>query len=44
MIATERVRYERIMTPLQNEQAFQAGYHAGRDVDRVEALRELRTT
>ena len=44
MIAVERARYERFMTPLQNDHAFRAGYQAGRDITLAEAVRELRTT
>jgi predicted ATPase/DNA-binding SARP family transcriptional activator len=39
--ATERV-YERIVTPLQGDQSFQAGYHASRDIDLAHAVRALR--
>ena len=42
MLAVERVRYERIVALLENDQAFQAGYHDGRDVDLARAVRELR--
>ena len=42
MIAVERARYERIITPLQDDQAFQAGYQAGREVKLAETVRELR--
>jgi tetratricopeptide (TPR) repeat protein len=42
MIAVERARYERIITPLQDDQAFQAGYQAGREVELAETVRELR--
>jgi non-specific serine/threonine protein kinase len=41
MIAAERAEYERIVTPLQKDQAFQAGYDAGREVDLADAVREL---
>jgi tetratricopeptide (TPR) repeat protein len=44
MLAFERARYERIVTPLQDGQAFQAGYQLGRDIDLAEAIRELRPT
>jgi len=39
---SERHLYERILTPLQDDQAFQAGYQAGRDIELEEAVRELR--
>ena len=42
MLEIERASYERIVAPLQNDQAFQAGYQAGRDIDLAEAVRELR--
>jgi predicted ATPase/class 3 adenylate cyclase len=42
MIAVERARYERIITPLQEDQAFQAGYQAEREVELAETVRELR--
>ncbi len=42
MIKIERAWYERIITPLQNDQAFQSGYRAGRDIRLAEAVRELR--
>jgi hypothetical protein len=42
MLAVERARFERIVTPLQADQAFQAGYQAGLDIDLGEAVRELR--
>ena len=42
MVAVERGRYERILTPLEDAQAFQAGYQAGRDIDLAEAMSELR--
>jgi tetratricopeptide (TPR) repeat protein len=42
MLAVERARFERIVTPLRDDQAFQAGYQAGLDVDLAEAVRELR--
>jgi predicted ATPase len=42
MVAVERARYERIITPLENDRAFQAGYQAGRDIDLADAVRELR--
>jgi predicted ATPase/class 3 adenylate cyclase len=44
MLAAERARYDRIVTPLQNDQAFQAGYEAGRDIELGDAVRELRAT
>lgn len=44
MLAAERVRYERILIPLQHDDAFRAGYEAARDIDLAEAVRELRTT
>jgi predicted ATPase/class 3 adenylate cyclase len=42
MIKIERTWYERIITRLQNDQAFLAGYQAGLDIDLAEAVRELR--
>lgn len=42
MVAVERARYERILTPLEDDQAFQAGYQAGREIELAEAVRELR--
>jgi predicted ATPase len=42
MLAAERIRYERILTPLQRDESFRAGYEAGRDVDLAQAVRELR--
>ena len=42
MIGAERARYERIVTPLQNDPAFQLGYQAGLDVELAEAVRDLR--
>jgi predicted ATPase len=44
MLAVERARYERIITPLHDDQAFQAGYQAGRDIGLAEAVREIRAT
>jgi hypothetical protein len=44
MVSGERARYERIITPLQNDPAFQAGYEAGRDIELADAVRELLTT
>lgn len=41
MLTIERARYERIVAPLENDRAFQAGYHDGRDVDLARAVREL---
>jgi predicted ATPase/DNA-binding SARP family transcriptional activator len=41
-LASERV-YEPIMTPLHDDQSFQAGYHAGVDVDLAQAVHALRT-
>jgi predicted ATPase len=42
MIAIERARYERIVVLIENDQAFQAGYQAGREIELADALRELR--
>ena len=42
MVAAERALLERIVTPLQGDQAFQASYATGRDVELAEAVRELR--
>lgn len=44
LLAAERQRYERILTPLQNDQAFRGGYLAGRDIELTEAVRELRAS
>ena len=41
---SDRALYERIVTPLQNAQPFQAGYQVGRDIELAEAVRELRAT
>jgi hypothetical protein len=38
----QRAIYEQIVTPLQNDQAFQAGYQAGRDIELADLVRELR--
>jgi predicted ATPase/DNA-binding SARP family transcriptional activator len=38
----ERALCERIITPLQDDQAFQAGYQAGRELELAEAVGELR--
>jgi predicted ATPase/class 3 adenylate cyclase len=43
ILAEERKRYERILTPVQIDQAFRAGYEGARDMDPTEAARELRT-
>jgi non-specific serine/threonine protein kinase len=43
MVSDERARYERILTPLQDDQAFQTGYRAGHDIELAEAVQELRT-
>jgi non-specific serine/threonine protein kinase len=42
ILAWERALYERIVTPLQDDQAFQAGHDAGLHVDLAQAVRELR--
>ncbi len=42
MLAAERIRYERILTPVQPDEAFRAGYAAGSDVGLAQAIRELR--
>lgn len=44
MIAIERARYERIMTRLENDRAFQAAYETGRDIELAQAVNELRAT
>lgn len=44
MLAAERAGYERIVNPVKDDQAFQAGYQAGRELDLAEAVRELRTS
>jgi tetratricopeptide (TPR) repeat protein len=44
MVSGERARYELIMFPLQDDQTFQAGYQAGREMKLADAVRELRTT
>ena len=41
MLTVERARYERIVAPLENDRAFQAGYDNGRDIDLARAVREL---
>jgi predicted ATPase len=43
ILAAERIRYERILTPLQDDESFRAGCEAGRDVDLGQAVGELRT-
>jgi predicted ATPase len=42
ILAFERARYERIVNPVQHDQAFQVGYQAGRDIELADAVRELR--
>jgi hypothetical protein len=44
MVAGERARFERSMIPLRDDQTFQAGYQAGRDIELADAVRDLRTT
>ena len=44
IIAAERVRYERVLTSLQHDESFRAGYEAARDIDLTQAVRELRST
>jgi tetratricopeptide (TPR) repeat protein len=44
IVAVDRVQFERIVTPLQDGQAFQAGYQAGREIELANAVRELSTT
>ena len=44
LLAAERQRYERILTPLQSDQAFRGGYQAGRDIELAEAVRKLRAS
>ena len=41
ILAAERVRYERLLAPLQDDESFRDGYQAG-DVDPARAMRELR--
>jgi predicted ATPase len=43
IVASERALYEQIVTRLPDDQSFQAGYHAGRDVDLADAVNALRT-
>ena len=43
MVGAERAQYERIMIPLQDDQAFRSGEESGREVDLGDALRELLT-
>jgi predicted ATPase len=43
MLAAERVRYERIISLLDDDPAFPACYEAGRDLDLSQAIRELHT-
>jgi predicted ATPase/DNA-binding SARP family transcriptional activator len=43
IVASQRAVYEPIVTPLQDDQSFQAGYHAGLHVDLAHAVHELRT-
>jgi predicted ATPase/DNA-binding SARP family transcriptional activator len=42
IVAPMRALYEPVVTPLQDDQSFQAGYHAGLDVDLAQAVHELR--
>jgi predicted ATPase/DNA-binding SARP family transcriptional activator len=42
MVAAERALYEQIVTPLQDDQSFQDGYHAGLDIELAQALQALR--
>lgn len=44
ILAAERVRYERVLTSLQHDESFRAGYEAARDIDLTQAVRELRST
>ncbi len=44
MLVVERARYEQIVTAVQDDHAFQAGYQAGRDIELAEAVRELCAT
>jgi tetratricopeptide (TPR) repeat protein len=44
ILAAERVRYERLLTPFQDDESFRAGYEASRDIDLTQAVRELRAT
>lgn len=41
MLGVERARYEQIVTAVQDDHAFQAGYQAGRDIELAEAVPEL---
>jgi predicted ATPase/DNA-binding SARP family transcriptional activator len=41
MVSGERALYARIITPLENDPAFQAGYEAGHDIELAKAVREL---
>jgi hypothetical protein len=44
ILAAERVRYERLLTPLQQDESFQTGYEAAGGVELGQAVRELRAT
>ncbi len=44
ILAAERVRYERVLSSLQHDESFRAGYEAARDIDLTQAVRELRST
>ena len=44
ILGAERVRYEQLLTPLQHDESFEAGYEAARNVDLAQAVRELRAT
>jgi non-specific serine/threonine protein kinase len=43
LLESERALYDRIVTPLRDDQLFQAGYHAGLHVDLAQAVQALRT-
>jgi predicted ATPase/class 3 adenylate cyclase len=43
IFAAERVRYERLLSPLEHDRSFRAGYEAARD-DLAQAVRELSAT
>lgn len=44
MIEIERVGYERIVNPAENDRAFRAGYQAGCDIDLADVVNELRAS
>jgi predicted ATPase/DNA-binding SARP family transcriptional activator len=44
IFAAERIRYERILTPLRHDEFFRAGYEAAREVSASQTMRGSRTT